>query len=180
MQERREELLSAARQVVLEKGFARATVRDIAARAGCSTGALTNHFPSRADIVGTLAGRGREARHSLLRSIASGPDPLAGLADAVSGMLTGPDSTQLAALELEVLVEGRTEPDVGAIVGAGAQDALTALCELLESTGLDAGTSVDRARRLLAAYYGLSALAALGVPVSREAARRWLGEILEV
>lgn len=46
----RASLLEAAAQVFAQRGYAAATVAEIAQAAGCSTGALYAHFPSKADL----------------------------------------------------------------------------------------------------------------------------------
>jgi AcrR family transcriptional regulator len=47
----REDLLAGARQVILERGAARATARDIAAAAGVSLAAIGYHFGSKDELV---------------------------------------------------------------------------------------------------------------------------------
>ncbi|TQM24329.1 TetR family transcriptional regulator [Microbacterium kyungheense] len=47
----REDLLAGARQVILERGVARATARDIAAAAGVSLAAIGYHFGSKDELI---------------------------------------------------------------------------------------------------------------------------------
>ncbi len=47
----REDLLAGARQVILERGVAKATARDIAAAAGVSLAAIGYHFGSKDELV---------------------------------------------------------------------------------------------------------------------------------
>ena len=47
----REALLRAAREVLVEEGFSRASARTVAARAGCSQAALFYHFPTVPDLL---------------------------------------------------------------------------------------------------------------------------------
>jgi AcrR family transcriptional regulator len=47
-------ILDAAQECIIEKGLAETTVRDIAARAGISTGTLTYHFATIDEILGEV------------------------------------------------------------------------------------------------------------------------------
>jgi AcrR family transcriptional regulator len=53
-------LLDAARRVFTERGYAAASVGDIAAEAGVSLGAYYQYFRDRADILATLVGEGAQ------------------------------------------------------------------------------------------------------------------------
>lgn len=46
----RDRILEAAEQVIRNRGFARATTKDIACAAGCSEGSLYNHFRGKEDL----------------------------------------------------------------------------------------------------------------------------------
>jgi AcrR family transcriptional regulator/DNA-binding Xre family transcriptional regulator len=50
----RREILSAAVALFSAKGYSRVSIRELAARAGCSTANLYHHFPSKVDIFVTL------------------------------------------------------------------------------------------------------------------------------
>jgi len=51
---RRRLILEAARECIVERGLAQTTVRDIAARAGISTGTITYHFATTDEILGEV------------------------------------------------------------------------------------------------------------------------------
>jgi len=51
---RREEMIEAFYKVVAEKGFAKATIREVAKRAGCSYGVLNYHFANKEELVLSL------------------------------------------------------------------------------------------------------------------------------
>ncbi|WP_336082273.1 TetR family transcriptional regulator [Nocardia sp. SSK8] len=86
----REDLLAGARKVILERGVAKATARDIAAAAGVSLAAIGYHFGSKdrlvtealADALGTAMGDGMDA----LIAAGAGQAPLAGFAQLWNGM----------------------------------------------------------------------------------------------
>ena len=53
--QRRAEILGAARTLIAKKGVAAATMREVSTAAGCTTGALTHYFPDRhAILVGAI------------------------------------------------------------------------------------------------------------------------------
>jgi AcrR family transcriptional regulator len=67
---RRDEILSTAAQVIAEKGFASATVRDIADAAGILSGSLYHHFKSKdqmlVEILKTMLTSARNAYEAVL------------------------------------------------------------------------------------------------------------------
>jgi AcrR family transcriptional regulator len=58
---RREALLRAANELVAEEGFAAATLRNVAARAGCTTGSVTHHFAGRQELLVAMLRAAHEA-----------------------------------------------------------------------------------------------------------------------
>ena len=55
---RHDSLLAAAARVFCEKGYAQATMRDIAAASGMTAGSIYYHFPSKADLLLAVYARG--------------------------------------------------------------------------------------------------------------------------
>src|SRR3974390_761007 len=51
---RRTELLKAAISVIAQEGFAEASLRKVAERAGCSTGAVTYYFANREEMMAAV------------------------------------------------------------------------------------------------------------------------------
>lgn len=54
-EEKRAELLKAAISVIADEGYARASMRKVAKRAGCTTGAVTYYFANKAEMVTAVA-----------------------------------------------------------------------------------------------------------------------------
>lgn len=52
---RRAELLKAAASVIAQEGYANASLRKVAQRAGCTTGAVTYYFANKEELVAALA-----------------------------------------------------------------------------------------------------------------------------
>ncbi|WP_174186163.1 TetR/AcrR family transcriptional regulator [Nocardia barduliensis] len=102
----REDLLAGARKVIVERGVAKATARDIAAAAGVSLAAIGYHFGSKdqlitealTDSLGTAIGDSMEAK---IRE-GSGVAPLAAFAalwNAMPAVFTENGDSMLASLE---------------------------------------------------------------------------------
>lgn len=102
----REDLLAGARKVILERGVAKATARDIAAAAGVSLAAIGYHFGSKdrlvtealAEALGNAIGDAMEA----LIADGAGSSPLAGftgLWNAMPAVFADNHEAMLASLE---------------------------------------------------------------------------------
>lgn len=112
----REDLLAGARKVIVERGVAKATARDIASAAGVSLAAIGYHFGSKdhlitealSDALGTAIGDNMEAK---IRE-GSGSAPLAAFAATWNGMpavFTEYRDSMLASMENLVRVARSTE-----------------------------------------------------------------------
>ncbi len=73
--ETRDDILIAAREVLLERGAADLSLREIARRAGFTPGALYKYFDSKDDVVKALADRAMGALIEALAVVPSGPAP---------------------------------------------------------------------------------------------------------
>ena len=71
-QRTREKILAAARALFTERGYERATIRDIAAAAGMSTGAVFASFNDKSDLFNEIIGVSRDDLHDTVRAAAKG------------------------------------------------------------------------------------------------------------
>ncbi|MBC7301899.1 MAG: TetR family transcriptional regulator [Nocardia sp.] len=102
----REDLLAGARKVILERGVAKATARDIAAAAGVSLAAIGYHFGSKDRLVTqalseALGNSMGDAMDELIAA-GAGKSPLEGLVELWNGMpavFAGNHEAMLASLE---------------------------------------------------------------------------------
>lgn len=146
----RERLLAAASELFAERGYERATVRDIAARAGVNQALLFRHFGSKRALFGEAVARG-----GLEQLRATPPDRL--VEAMLTGMLTPPPGRDGgatgAARSLETLLRS-----------VGAQDEVTAA---VASLGTDyarvLATLSDADDRALRADLALSWLLGIGL-----------------
>ncbi len=118
-----EALVLSAADVFAEKGYDAATVADISAHAGVTTGAIYNRFSGKAglfaEVVAQISGpRALGDVHGAIealgaRSAAAGGQALAGVLERGSG----PEHARDRALRLESRHAARLEPEVAAVVG---------------------------------------------------------------
>ncbi len=179
---KRSRILDAARAVLLRKGMAGATMRDIAAEAGYTPGALYAYYPSKdallADIAAQILG---EAGRAVRRAIAGAPDPAANPAAGPAPDPT-PDPTTViraavAALHDHLGGRGRDRALLIAVLadegGSGGKTGadeterqvtgriitlLRPVVEALEASGLTPGQAAVETLALLAQVVGLLVL----------------------
>lgn len=93
--ETRDDILAAAREVLLERGAADLSLREIARRAGYSPGALYKYFADKGDLITSLADR---AMGALVDAFATVPEGL-------------PPDERAVAMGLAYLAFARTHPE---------------------------------------------------------------------
>src|SRR5690606_9879232 len=130
----REDLLAGARQVIIERGVAKATAREIAAAAGVSLAAIGYHFGSKEqlltealnDALGSAIGDGMGA---LIRDGAGTP-PLEAFARVWNGMpeIVGDNRAAMVA-SVENLVRVVRDPDAQQQMGAAVSHACADLAD---------------------------------------------------
>lgn len=107
----REDLLAGARQVILERGVARATARDIATAAGVSLAAIGYHFGSKDELISaalteSLGSGIGDAMEAVVEETASLPliDGFAALFDRMPGIFADNREALVASFENSVMV----------------------------------------------------------------------------
>ena len=88
--ERRSELAEAAAHLIARAGLGAATMRDVAAEAGWTTGALTHYFADKRDLLLCTFQASLERRRAA-RAAADSTDPLARLTASLEGALPSDD-----------------------------------------------------------------------------------------
>ncbi len=112
---RTEDIKDAASKVFAQKGFARATVQDIATEAGISAGAIYRYFPSKEDIVGAMSEESFDRRDEVIASIRGKGDTLVvlgELADAFFSQLDAPDAHACQCVDIELWSEAPRNPKI--------------------------------------------------------------------
>lgn len=115
--DRREEILAAAMRCFLARGYDRTTMREIAAEAGVSTGAIYVYFATKAEMLQAVCKEESEVQRAnllaALRTLPPGDDRIeAGLEAALARQLTASpaERQQGEQLNLMMLYEATREP----------------------------------------------------------------------
>lgn len=167
--ETRRRLLDAAEQLFEEEGFHGASVAQIAARAGFTTGAIYSNFTRKEDLAAAVLARSGETSYgTLLDALAAVDDFDDRLLEVVRWrrrLLEGRKALTLLRLDLWMLA--RRDPDLRSTLIAGSRRLRRLFATLVEQQARDAGSELrvpaDRlAAALLGAADGASASEALG------------------
>jgi len=131
----RQRVIDGAATVFAELGFERARVTDIAKAAGLSSGAMYNHFESKAELLAAVVEC--HAGNQLMRLVASGD--ASGLLDAIVARgkeLTG--NRVESPLLIEAITAARRDPDARRVLTAqvsGREDLFTQAIGLAQAGG---------------------------------------------
>lgn len=108
-QQRRLEVLAAARRVIVRDGIEAATTRNIAREAGCSSGALTHYFADKDDILSSLLRHSHERVRRRRRERTAGVRGLAALRELLLDSLPlDAERTRETRLEIDFWSRGLT------------------------------------------------------------------------
>lgn len=151
----REDLLAGARQVIMERGVAKATARDIASAAGVSLAAIGYHFGSKDDLISAALteslGNGiGDEMESVVHETAGLPllDGFATLIDRLPGIFAANREALLASLENSLRVM-RDPASSTALMDATSQahlgivEVLRAARPELDAADIDAIATLD-------------------------------------
>ena len=112
---KRGELLRAATAVIAEDGFANASLRKVAERAGCTTGAVTYYFANKDDLVRQLV-ESRFDDYDAMAETSLAETDIKGLLEAWLTTIT--DDTEFWPVMFELLAHARHNPPFAALIEA--------------------------------------------------------------
>lgn len=160
-EQRRAQVLDAARAVFVESGYYAAGMDDIAERAGVSKPVLYQHFPSKLDLYLALLDSGLEslleATDIAVRETADNKQRVQLTMRAYFAFVDDPDSAYRLVFESDLL----NEPAVRKRVDAANQEIATRIALVIAA---DTGLQPDEAMLLGSGMQGMA----------QNAARRWL------
>ena len=167
MEERRAQILSAARRVFAEKGLSRVTLRDVFREAGLSAGAVYNYFQSKDDLILGVTEAGMAEALSAFSGATSAGADLNSVIDTFFDALFNMDPGHAPRVDLMIAAEALANPDVHRAVVKNRAAVKAALVQLIEqrqaSRGDWAGHPASALADLLyATYQGLLLSVALG------------------
>jgi len=178
----RSALIEAAVDEFSEKGYAAATLADIAARAGVTTGAVYAHFESKLDLLVEALGL-RTARKFAEVAFHAGEAPPGQMSDGLAAGLLSAPMGRRGLILLDVIVFARRDPEVAA--------ALREMVDVREETfvrmteaGIRAGVvdpelpNAELFRLVMALTFGTLIQRALGEPAPSAETVAYLAERL--
>jgi AcrR family transcriptional regulator len=157
----RDQLLQAATEVFSERGYEGADVREIARRAGRTTGSIYANFSGKAQLLFEAIGaRGGADFDELLRSGAVATSAAGLLADLGSHLLDS-DGSSAPGLLVEAFVAARRDPDLAEFVRALAEDRMHGVAAIVRRARLDGDIAGDVSTDALVRFAIVLALGSL-------------------
>lgn len=162
------QILQAALQCFLVKGFHQTSMRDIAQAAGVSLGNLYNHFPGKEAIILAVAVAESEELAPLLQRLAAADGERAQVLGFLQDFHALCRQPEWATLAVEVLAESARNPAVAEAFAANRRQLQATLAEALQQVA-------QRERRRPVLAPALQAQVLLDA-IESDALRRGLGE----
>jgi TetR/AcrR family transcriptional regulator, repressor for uid operon len=158
---RRFEIVSAAEQCFLKRGFHQTSMQNIASASGLSMGLLYRYFPNKEAIIDAVAQRDQEASLVAIASLPAEGDVIAAwvsLLIIVSDLASAPDYATLAS---EILAEANRSPKIHKMLQANEAALASAIvAKLVEQERGGAinlsGDAESAAQSLLLLFDGLT------------------------
>lgn len=171
--QKRAEILAAATQCFIDKGFHQTGMQDICAAVDMSPGALYRYFSSKRKIIEALAEQERAMNKEWLGVLSNAPQVVVGLEVVINDMASLLSNRTQARLTLEVAAEAARSPDVAAIFAESDDEVretlLTALKRGQKAGDVRRDLDVPAAAHLLIALLdGLLGRAAFPLPIARK------------
>ncbi|GHB32739.1 hypothetical protein GCM10010377_23970 [Streptomyces viridiviolaceus] len=110
---KRAELLKAAASVIAQEGYANASLRRVAQRAGCTTGAVTYYFANKEELVTALAESRFDAYEAMLEAGRATADIRAVFEEWLT-LITG--DPEFLPVMFQLLAHARHEPAFAALI----------------------------------------------------------------
>jgi AcrR family transcriptional regulator len=173
----RSAIVEAAEQVMLEEGYAAASTRRVAARAGLKPSLVHYYFPTTEDLLLAVNHKGAEEGDRRLEEALSAPDPLR----ALWQLMTDTSQTALA-IEMMALANHRKaiREEIARHVAEVRTRQSEALARLLgERMSGFSGSPEALSVVLTGIGRALIMESALGVSAGHQAACRWVEQLLD-
>ncbi len=132
LEERREEILGAAKDVFVRKGYDAATIQDIAAEADVAAGSIYRYFDNKADLIAAVTEWCCDEDLALFVNPSESVSPLLALlqtGDRVGREIASHDHRQQCILRLESFLAGTRDETVQASIAHTLSEALDRLTQ---------------------------------------------------
>jgi TetR/AcrR family transcriptional repressor of uid operon len=129
--ERRRQIVEAAKRCFVRKGFHAASTAEISAEAGISVAGLYQYFPSKRDLVRALVQEDLAEDLALISALQKAEDVFAGMLEVLLGFARDASAQELSRLRLEVYAEALRDPDVAELLVQSEQLLVKAVAGLI-------------------------------------------------
>ena len=133
LEARRNQIIGAAAECFIEKGFKKTSMRDICRAAKLSPGAIYNYFLSKDKIIEVIAQVSQEKNVEIIASAAEDENPLWGVARMFFSMARDPACIQSTGLSLELFAESGVNPQIAKSLTKNINASIVKLGEFVRS-----------------------------------------------
>ena len=161
----RRRLVEAALDVFAERGFHAASLSEIAARAGLTTGAVYSAFGSKKKLLLAVCTEAAQdgGMEALIEDAAALPEALERILFETAAADLTPEARRLVTMQLEMLQLGLRDEEIFRLLATSARDQLGSAAQLLQTVAAREGSqlpmpAVELATLLVAMQNGLALL----------------------
>jgi len=133
LEARRKQIIEAAVECFIEKGFKKTSMRDICRAAKLSPGAVYNYFSGKDKIIEAIAQVSQEQNVEIIASAAEDDNPLWGVAKVFFSMARDPDCIRSTGLSLELFAESSVNPQIAKSLIENINASIFKLAEFVKS-----------------------------------------------
>ncbi len=132
LETRRKQIIQAAVESFVEKGFNKATMKDICMAAKLSPGAIYNYFSSKDDIIQAIAELSKERNVATVDAALEDDNPLVTVGREFLSRLKQSDIQKALALDLELFAEASRNPRMAKVTNESWENLYSQLIGLVE------------------------------------------------
>jgi len=133
LEARKKQIIEAAVECFIEKGFKKTSMRDIFRAANLSSGAVYNYFSSKDKIVEAIAQVSQKQNLEIINSAAKDENPLMGAAKVFFAMVKDPDCIRHLGMTLELFVESKNNNQIEKSLRKNIKASIDKLTEFVKS-----------------------------------------------
>lgn len=171
LEARRKQIIGAATECFVEKGFKKTTMRDICRAAKLSPGAVYNYFPSKDKIIEAIAQASQAQNVQIIASAAEDDNPLWGVSRVFFSMAKDPACIRSTGLSLELFAESSLNRHIAKVLRENINASIMKLAEYVKSEQEEGRLNADLdheaiAQVLMGQFWGLSILMFINLKVN--------------
>jgi AcrR family transcriptional regulator len=133
LEARRKQIIEAAAECFIEKGFKKTSMRDICRAAKLSPGAVYNYFTSKEKIIEAIAQTSQEQNVEIIASAAEDDNPLWSAAKMFFSIAKDPACIRSTGLSLELIAESSVNPQIAKSLTENINASIVKLAEFVRS-----------------------------------------------